>query len=171
MIMHRGRAGKRGAAIAAPRRRVTDGELRPSRRRVAAAPTVLTGTVVAWSEASGARVTFEGVAAAVPARSTTTLGPADVGAQVVLVFDHGDPGDPIVIGRVVPVAGRPRTDPVEVIADGERLAVVARESIVLRCGKASITLTRAGKVILRGAYVLSRSSGVNCIKGGSVQIN
>ena len=30
---------------------------------------------------------------------------------------------------------------------------------------------KAGKAILRGAYVLSRSSGVNKIKGGSVQIN
>ncbi|MEW5071937.1 hypothetical protein AB1P14_09365, partial [Pseudomonas aeruginosa] len=38
-------------------------------------------------------------------------------------------------------------------------------------GKASITLTRAGKVIIRGAYLSSRSTGVNRIKGGSVQIN
>ena len=30
---------------------------------------------------------------------------------------------------------------------------------------------RAGKVLIRGAYLLSRSSGVNRIKGGSVQIN
>jgi hypothetical protein len=42
---------------------------------------------------------------------------------------------------------------------------------VLHCGKASITLTRAGKVIIRGEYVLARSSGVNRIVGGSVQIN
>ena len=37
--------------------------------------------------------------------------------------------------------------------------------------KASITLTSAGKILLRGAYILNRSSGVNRIKGGSVQIN
>ena len=43
--------------------------------------------------------------------------------------------------------------------------------IVLRCGEASITLTRAGKVLIRGAYVLSRSSGTNRIQGGSVEIN
>jgi hypothetical protein len=42
---------------------------------------------------------------------------------------------------------------------------------VLRCGKASITLTSAGKVLIRGTYVLSRSSGVNKIKGGSIQLN
>jgi hypothetical protein len=53
----------------------------------------------------------------------------------------------------------------------ERLELVAEKEIVLRVGDASITLTRAGKIILRGTYVLSRSSGVNKIKGGSVQIN
>jgi hypothetical protein len=53
----------------------------------------------------------------------------------------------------------------------ERLELTASREIVLRCGDASITLTRAGKIILRGAYLLSRSSGVNKIKGGSVQIN
>ena len=35
----------------------------------------------------------------------------------------------------------------------------------------NIMLTRAGKVLIRGAYLLSRSSGANRIKGGSVQIN
>jgi hypothetical protein len=53
----------------------------------------------------------------------------------------------------------------------ERLELTAEREIVLRVGDASITLTRAGKIILRGTYVLSRSSGVNKIKGGSVQIN
>jgi hypothetical protein len=53
----------------------------------------------------------------------------------------------------------------------DRLVLEAQREIVLKCGDASITLTRAGKIILRGTYVLSRSSGVNKIKGGSVQIN
>jgi hypothetical protein len=55
--------------------------------------------------------------------------------------------------------------------DGEAVTLTAEKEIVLRCGKASLTLTRAGKILLRGAYLLSRSSGVNRIKGGSVQIN
>ena len=42
---------------------------------------------------------------------------------------------------------------------------------MLRCGQASLTLTRAGKILLSGTYVLSHSSGVNRVKGGSVQIN
>ena len=49
--------------------------------------------------------------------------------------------------------------------------MTADREITLRCGKASITLTGAGKLLLHGAYLLSRSLGVNRIKGGSVQIN
>ena len=64
-----------------------------------------------------------------------------------------------------------QSKPVEVKLDGQQLVLSAEQEIVLRCGEASITLTRAGKVLIRGAYLLSRSSGVNRIKGGSVQIN
>jgi len=59
----------------------------------------------------------------------------------------------------------------EVLADGESIRINGQKEIVLRCGLASITLTRDGKILLRGAYVQSRSSGVNRIKGASVQIN
>lgn len=52
---------------------------------------------------------------------------------------------------------------VEVDADRQRMVVTAREQLVLRCGKASITLTKAGKVLIEGSYVLSRSTGVNLI--------
>jgi uncharacterized protein (DUF2345 family) len=55
--------------------------------------------------------------------------------------------------------------------DSERIELTAEKEIVLRCGNASLTLTRAGKILIRGAYVLTRSSGVNRIQGGSVQIN
>jgi hypothetical protein len=56
-------------------------------------------------------------------------------------------------------------------ADGERLLLSARNQLVLKCGKASITLTREGKVLIQGSYVSSRSTGVIRIKGGSVQLN
>ena len=49
-------------------------------------------------------------------------------------------------------------------ADGKRVTVSADQEIVLKCGDASITLTAAGKVLIRGAYLLSRSSGANRIK-------
>jgi hypothetical protein len=55
--------------------------------------------------------------------------------------------------------------------DGKRVVLEGQEEVVLKCGEASITLTRNGKVVIRGKYLLSRSSGVNRILGGSVQVN
>lgn len=46
-----------------------------------------------------------------------------------------------------------------------------KEKVVLRCGAASITLTEAGKIILRGEHLVSRSQGVNRILGASIQMN
>ena len=90
------------------------------------------------------------------------------------MFEDGEPRRPVVMGCLTqkeawPQAERPAQ--VEVDTDGERLVVSAKKELVLRCGKASITLTKAGKVLIQGAYVSSRSSGVNRIKGGSVQLN
>ena len=129
---------------------------------------VMIGTLLALSEDGVPRVSFPGCADAegVSARSMAPLGAADIGAQVALMFENGDPGRPLVIGRLL---GAPATPQVQL--DDERLELRAEREIVLRCGKASITLTRAGKVIIQGAYLSSRSSGVNRIKGGSVQIN
>lgn len=53
----------------------------------------------------------------------------------------------------------------------DELVISAGKQITIRCGESSITLTAAGKIILRGKYIVSRSSGVQRIKGGSVQIN
>jgi hypothetical protein len=49
--------------------------------------------------------------------------------------------------------------------------VNAEREIELRCGEASITLTRAGKVLIKGEYVLTRAKGLNRIKGAAVSIN
>lgn len=102
-------------------------------------------------------------------RSTVALGPSDVGREVVLLFEQGDPGKPIVTGLVRPTA--PAASSVEARIDGERLVFTADREISLRCGKASITLTADGNVLIRGAYVLTRASGTNRIRGGNVQIN
>ena len=112
--------------------------------------------------------------AALPARATLDLHGAHIGREVVLMFEDSEPRRPIVMGclrhkEACPLTERP--DQVEVDADGERLVVSAKDELVLRCGKASITLTKAGKVLIQGAYVSSRSSGVIRIKGGSVQLN
>ena len=108
------------------------------------------------------------------ARSCVDLHGAHIGHPVVLVFERGDPALPIVTGVLRAGADRPpggAPAQVDVDADGRRMVVTAHEQLVLRCGKASITLTQAGKVLIEGAYVSSRSTGVNRIKGGSVQLN
>jgi len=113
-------------------------------------------------------------AAAQRARSTVDLHGAHIGQAVVLLFEHGDPARPIVMGVLRGRTGWPMDEApgqVEVDVDGERLQVTAKEQLVLRCGKASITLTKAGKVLIEGSYVSHRSSGVVRIKGGAVQLN
>ena len=59
----------------------------------------------------------------------------------------------------------------DVYLDGKRVVLEAREEVVFKCGDASITLTKAGKILIRGKYLLNRSTGVNRIMGGSVQVN
>lgn len=112
--------------------------------------------------------------AALRARSVIDLRGHHVGSDVVLMFAAGDPAQPIIMGLLRGGAGwslDEQPGQVDVDLDGERLIVSAKEELVLRCGKASITLTRAGKVLIRGSYVLSRSSGANDVKGGSVHLN
>jgi uncharacterized protein (DUF2345 family) len=60
---------------------------------------------------------------------------------------------------------------IETDADGKRVRLVAKDEIVLECGKASITLRRNGRVIVRGTHVETNSEGTNRIKGGHVRIN
>jgi hypothetical protein len=116
----------------------------------------------------------------VAASSTTPLRRSQVGATVVVLCENGDVRKPIVMGVLQerPVsqdteAAREDITPklVSVQADDDALVLSAERQIVLKCGAASITLTRAGKVLINGAYVLSRSSGYNKIKGAAVDIN
>jgi Domain of unknown function (DUF6484) len=111
----------------------------------------------------------------IAARSTVALRRVMIGREVLVLFEQGDIERPIIIGVIEPQAlqdhAAPPSSGVQVRADGERHLIEAEREIVLRCGEASITLTRAGKVIIRGAYILSRSSGYNKIKGAAIDIN
>lgn len=139
---------------------------------------VVVGRIVGFGENGEplveAAVLGGGARGGIPARAMTALGPEDEGREVALLFEGGRRDRPVVMGRMH-VAGE-SASAVEragatATADGERLVLTAEKEIVLECGKASITLTRAGKILIRGAYLLTRSSGVNRIQGGSVQIN
>lgn len=112
---------------------------------------------------------------AVTARTTTRLQHDDIGKEVALLFEQGNPQQPLIIGPInkpeKTLKSNEGSQSVSLDIDDENLVFNAKQSITLKCGKASITLTKAGKIILRGDYLLSRSSGVNKIKGSSVQIN
>lgn len=131
----------------------------------------------------------------VAATATCEITPAAIGRQVALLFVGGNVGNPIIVGFLhnplyqllnqtrdvevfpeqMPRETRPTasvsTPDQVVFVDGHKTVVEGEQEIVLRCGDASITLTKAGKIILRGKYLMSRSTGVNRILGGSVQIN
>jgi hypothetical protein len=111
---------------------------------------------------------------ALVARTVVDLCGMHLGRHVALVFEAGDPSRPIIIGCLLGFESWPFDDApaqVEVDVDGRRLVLTTKEEMVLRCGKASITLTRDGHVRIRGSSVLSSASGTNRIIGGSVQIN
>jgi hypothetical protein len=114
-------------------------------------------------------VSLDDVPEHAPALSTVRFAEDDVGARIVVSFEKGDVRFPIILGRL-----QERTAPKaqqSLKIDGERLVLCAEREIELRCGEASIVLTRAGKVLIRGNYVLTRSRGANKIKGAYVDIN
>ena len=148
---------------------------------------VRVGKIVNVDESGQAFVDFpDNTEGSVAARFTNTVNlkmlrrVASAEQDVLLVFENNDPKLPIIVDMLYslldeitefPIVALDLERPKDVKVDGKRVTFDAREQIELRCGKASIILTRAGKIIIRGAYLLNRSSGVNRIKGGSVQIN
>lgn len=104
---------------------------------------------------------------------------------VVLLFENGDPRLPIIVGLVppdpgavllgkllhAPAAAPLPVRPTEARVDGKRVVLEGDQEVVLRCGDASITLRRDGKIVLRGAYIETTATGLNRIRGGSVKIN
>lgn len=151
------------------------------------------GRLVGHNEQGRLLVDFPGNAfGPLRARTTVVLAPEELQravkeqCPVLLLFEEGDPGRPIVVGllrdQLPREAAVPGTEPampmptamptaMEVEADGRRVEVEAADELVLRCGQASIVLRRNGRVIIRGTYVETRAKGVNRIKGGSVLIN
>jgi len=102
------------------------------------------------------------------------------GREVLVVFEAGDPEKPIILGLVqdpldelIAFDGHSELteEPKDIVLDGRRMTIEAHEEIVLKCGEGSITLRKDGKIIIKGTHLLSRATGPNRIKGGSVQIN
>jgi hypothetical protein len=118
-------------------------------------------------------------------RSTVKLPPSGCGPDgrqlsVVLLFENGDPGLPIVTGVLQESPFVVQTDTIPIVSrendraiqhTRESVRVVAENDISLVCGHSSIVLKRDGKVFIKGSYIVSRSSGQHKIKGATVSIN
>src|SRR5579864_3167516 len=102
---------------------------------------VLIGRFVDLGELGELFVNFPGNTSTKPlaARSILPLGKTTVGREVVLMFEEGDPRRPVVMGFVED--RNAKQQPAELVLDKKRFVFTAEQEIVLRCGKASITLT------------------------------
>jgi uncharacterized protein DUF6484 len=159
------------------------------------------GWLVGADGAGLPQVDFEGnTSGALVARRTVPLPPellqraATQPQRVVLMFENGDPRLPLIVGLEQAPSATPMLDailsapepeptaeatqseqpeapPLEAQVDGKRVTIEGADEVVLKCGEASITLRRNGKLIIKGTYVETHSTGVNRIKGGSVQVN
>jgi hypothetical protein len=147
--------------------------------RVASA---VVGTIVAF-ERGEVRVSFEGSTAI--ARALAQFDDAALEraarerAEAVLLFEEGDPERPLLVGQLrsrtplvdAILAGPLPAAPAVARVDGKRVAIEGKEEVVLQCGKASLTLRRDGKVVLRGVNLVTQADRVHKIRGGKVQVN
>ncbi|WP_299700101.1 DUF6484 domain-containing protein [uncultured Tateyamaria sp.] len=109
---------------------------------------------------------------AIAARSTVALGSEDTGCEVALLFEDGRRDRPLIIGRIVqPGVTEPERPTVDIVRDGDRVVIEARDRIDLRCGKARIILEKDGHITIRGSYLVSHASASNRIRGGSINLN
>ncbi|MFV9616370.1 MAG: DUF6484 domain-containing protein [Gammaproteobacteria bacterium] len=158
---------------------------------------IIIGILTGMNEQGQALVNYQENPSAKPvtAISTVALNQQQSGRQVALLFANGNPEKPVIMGLIhspldamienfeVKVEEKVVSDDVDVTnevkgaqvddvyLDGQRVVLEGKEEIVFKCGDASITLTKAGKILIRGKYLLNRSTGVNRIMGGSVQVN
>ncbi len=105
----------------------------------------------------------------VAARATIAIQRDDLGREAMVSLLNEDPRQPVVTGLFVDPQAPARRRTVEIRADG--LDFEAASKIVFKCGKSSITLHRDGKIVLQGKHLLSRASGVNRVRGGTIELN
>lgn len=113
------------------------------------------------------------------ADATVDVGPSDVGREVVLAYTPERGERPVILG-VVGERSHPksearidlkRSEVQDLHIDGQSIHFKASDEILLECGQGSIRLRKDGKIIIKGLQIVSRSKGVNKIKGAAVSIN
>lgn len=143
---------------------------------------LLLGKISNISDTGWPIVEFPNIEGCFQAITTVDVNSSHIGKQVATMLTAQDPQQVVVIGLIRSPLDQilearesqsisENTGGAEAIVDGKKLHIEGKEEIVLKCGESSIVLTKAGKILIRGKYLLNRSSGVNRIMGGSVQVN
>jgi hypothetical protein len=101
------------------------------------------------------------------ARSLVEISTLLVGDEVAVAFAGEDGARPVIMGRIHDPAAPAR----DIEVNGRRITMNASSELVLRCSDATIRIGRDGQVSVRGDQVATHARGVNCIQGGSVEIN
>lgn len=139
----------------------------------------LTGCIVAI-DPDCIMVDFPGSPRALPAKTIVDVKECDIGRSVLLCFEGDDRQRPVILGCIVGNRSGEKTERSlgvdrdqieEVRVDGERLVIRAAKEVVIQCGQAGIIMTQDGKVVIKGTKIVSRSKGINKIKGAAVSIN
>jgi hypothetical protein len=108
-----------------------------------------------------------------------SAGALGLGTAVLFCPPTATDGRGCVLGAVGPygVSAVPKTteptsdESMSLVADKTTIELTAETKLVLKCGEGSISIGKDGTIIIKGARILSRSKGVNKIKGAAVQIN
>jgi hypothetical protein len=126
------------------------------------------GRIAGWSPGEGALIDYPGnphgpiaACALSPLEGRRLQQAAESHLEVLLSFDTERSDRPIIVGLIAPrPAAVAAVDTAhddaqpalrEVTVDGRRVVLEAKDEIVLKCGEASITLRRNGRVVIRGA--------------------
>jgi hypothetical protein len=169
-------AKKRGRRVSRPAPAV-----RRSNRTVERVPGARIGWLLPESRPDRLIVDFAGSGRTkgVRARTTVRLTAAEwkdaaMNRRSVLLVsddDHGEPR-PVIVGFVYDDGDIDRGMPsIDARVDGIAVRIEGRKQVEIRCGKASLVLTRDGRIILSGVEVDTRASGTNRVRGGIVKIN
>ena len=144
-------------------------------------PGIVVGVIAGESETGRPMVRWGGH---LRAQAVTAVWMADppkwsvcIGLRVIVGFEDGDEARPLLLALLdAPrandaVAVAPGTDEAVTSIKPKVLRIESEHELILQCGQAKLALRADGRVLILGGYVLSRSKGVNKIKGGAVQIN
>jgi acetolactate synthase regulatory subunit len=144
--------------------------------RAASASTAEIAKLVGWNPATGCEIEYPD-GRRVSADMTLDADPASMagwvaeGRRVLAVETRS--GSHVVTGlmRMQRAAASANRAEVNIRVDGDRLLLLARNEIELRCGEASIVLRSDGVVTIRGKHVASRSRGANIMSGATIRLN